>query len=146
MVWLELLQYIADKLQKADSGLYIVLGLHDPRVLPLKDKDCIVLYRGQEAQDEQGASFTPCSITCYLECWTRDDSPNLAKGYEKLTALETKADKVLLSIKEESGMISASTQILDLVIKQKAGDMDSARPLIGSLYTLSASVYTQEGD
>lgn len=146
MVWLKLLQYIADKLQEADSGLYVVLGLHDPRVLPLKDKDCVVLYRGQEAQDEQGASFTPCSITCYLECWTRDDSPNLDKGYEKLTALETKVDKVLLSIKEESGMISASTQILDLVIKQKAGDMDSARPLIGSLYTLSASVYTQEGD
>lgn len=144
MVWLDLLNYIADSIGAIEEAPAIVIGGKHPEMLGVKPDSAgaVVLIRGTETFKNRGLQYNAV-VTFFLECWIRNDSPNMEEGYEQIAELEEKVDRVLATIKGNSGMITETAQLMDISIKTKAGDLDGRRPLVGSQYTIEAFIYEE---
>lgn len=144
MVWLDLLNYIADSIGAIEEAPAIVIGGKRPEMLGVKPDSAgaVVLIRGTETFKNRGLQYNKV-VTFFLECWVRNDSPDMGEGYEQIAELEEKVDGVLKSIKGNSGMITETAQLMDISIKNKAGDLDGRRPLVGSQYTIEAFIYEE---
>ena len=142
MVWLDLLNYIAENIGAIEEAPAIVIGGKRPEMLGVKPDSAgaVVLIRGTETFKNRGLQYNKV-VTFFLECWVRNDSPDMGEGYEQIAELEEKVDGVLKSIKGNSGMITETAQLMDISIKNKAGDLDGRRPLVGSQYTIEAFIY-----
>lgn len=144
MVWLDLLNYIAENIGAIEEAPAIVIGGKRPEMLGVKPDSAgaVVLIRGTETFKNRGLQYNKV-VTFFLECWVRNDSPDMGEGYEQIAELEEKVDGVLKSIKGNSGMITETAQLMDISIKNKAGDLDGRRPLVGSQYTIEAFIYEE---
>ncbi len=145
MVWIELLNHIADSIGAIEEAPTVVIGGKRPEMLGIKpdSNGAVVLIRGTETFKNRGLSYNKV-VTFFLECWIRNDSPDMAEGYEQIAELEEKVDDVLQALKEASGMITETAQLMDISIKNRAGDLDGRRPLVGSQYTIEALIYEEE--
>ena len=145
MVWIELLNHIADSIGAIEEAPTVVIGGKRPEMLGVKpdSNGAVVLIRGTETFKNRGLQYNKV-VTFFLECWIRNDSPDMAEGYEQIAELEEKVDGVLQALKTASGMITETAQLMDISIKNRAGDLDGRRPLVGSQYTIEALIYEEE--
>lgn len=144
MIWYDALSYIRGKIAGLEYAPSVELGAKNPKMLSLDagGPGAVLLIRGQEASEDEGLQ-SYIKVTVYLECWVRSDAQSLEAGYTQLAALETRIDGVLEAIREESEMITPGYQLMDIVVDQKTGDVDSMRPLIGSQYTVILTVHKE---
>lgn len=144
-VWNDVLHYVAEKIKVIEDAPTVTIGGKRPEMLGIKpdSNGAVVLIRGVEEYKYNGLQYN-VAITFFLQAWIRNDDPDMVNGYDQLAVLEEKVDAVISSVKEISGMMSETAQLMDISVKRRAGDLDSRRPLCGSQYTIEAFVYEAE--
>lgn len=142
MVWYRLLSRIEQAMKVAGIPK-VRYGALDPRTQGVNRDGMVFLIRGYEGDDTDDDLIMYRTVTFYLECWVREDSPDFRESYALLAEKEEIIDAVLEKIKGESGMIDNTIQLIDLHVDQKTGDMGTLRPLCGVQYAVTATVYVE---
>ena len=151
IMWFELLRRIQDVLMTCKVSSPVQLGAVIPQHA---DIGKIMLVRGSETVNDESIE-NELLVTIYLEAWVRNDDPDLSVGYARISELEGQIDAALKQMRQAVGSLNedicvlngSNYQILDLKVKQKTGDLDALRPLIGSQYTIECRLFdlTREG-
>lgn len=144
-MWLDVLGYIAEVLRAKQAAGHVIIGGVNPTQAGVDRDGVVILMRGEEAPGDDRVAGG-LVVTFYLETWIRDDSPDIRQGYECLRELELRVDEVLTQVRTDIGalndpMINDTYQLVDLQVTQKVGDADSLRPLVGTQYTVLATIY-----
>lgn len=147
MMWFEVLQRIRDKLNESGLSISAKLGALIPQHAEISGAGTIMLVRGSETKNDESMQ-DELLMTFYLEAWVRDDEAEFESGYSLLAGLEERIEVVLGSIrnsvgalKEDVCVLNCGYQILDICVKQKVGDLDSMRPLLGTQYTIEVRLF-----
>lgn len=147
MMWFEVLQRIRDALNESGLSIHAKLGALIPQHAEVSRAGTIMLVRGSETKNDESMQ-DELLMTFYLEAWVRDDEAEFEPGYNLLASLEDRIEVVLGSIRNSVGALKESVcvlncgyQILDICVKQKVGDLDSMRPLLGTQYTIEVRLF-----
>lgn len=153
-MWFELLKRLNDVLTSHKVSAPVQLGAVIPQHADIDEIGTIMLVRGSETANDESME-NELLVTIYLEAWVRNDAPDLAVGYARISELEGQIDAALKEMRQAVGSLNESVcvlsdsnyQILDLKVKQKTGDLDALRPLLGSQYTIECRLFdlTREG-
>lgn len=154
IMWFELLKRIQDVLMACKVSAPVQLGAVIPQHADVDEIGKIMLVRGSEMANDESAE-NELLVTIYLEAWVRNDDPDLSVGYARISELEEQIDTALKQMRQAVGSLNedicvlngSNYQILDLKVKQKTGDLDALRPLLGSQYTIECRLFdlTREG-
>lgn len=152
IMWFELLKRIQDVLMTCKVSAPVQLGAVIPQAA-VDEIGKIMLVRGSETVNDESIE-NELLVTIYLEAWVRNDDPDLSVGYARISELEGQIDIALKKMRQAVGslnedicVLNSNYQILDLKVKQKTGDLDALRPLLGSQYTIECRLFdlTREG-
>ena len=153
-MWFELLKRLNDVLTSHKVSAPVQLGAVIPQHADIDEIGKIMLVRGSETANDESME-NELLVTIYLEAWVRNDDPDLAVGYAQISELEGQIDVALKNMRQAVGSLNESVcvlsdsnyQILDFKVKQKTGDLDALRPLLGSQYTIECRLFdlTREG-
>lgn len=154
IMWFELLERIQDVLTACKVSGPVQFGAVMPQYADVDEIGKIMLIRGSEMANDESAE-NELLVTIYLEAWVRNDDPDLSVGYARISELEGQIDAALKQMRQAVGSLNedicvlndSNYQILDLKVKQKAGDLDALRPFLGSQYTIECRLFdlTREG-
>ncbi len=146
-MWYELLYKLADVIGQANIVHEVKVGAYKPTNANVTDEGVILLMRGDET-NKDAKLHNRVDMTFYIELWTRGDVKDLSDGHKRLHDLEMAFEEVFISYREKLGALDATAcmldsgwQIMDICVDTRRGDLDSIRPLIGSQYTVTASLY-----
>ena len=148
IMWFELLKRIQDVLMTCKVSAPVQLGAVIPQHATVDEIGKIMLVRGAETVNDESIE-NELLVTIYLEAWVRNDDPDLSVGYARISELEGQIDAALKQMRQAVGSLnedicvlnSSNYQILDLKVKQKTGDLDALRPLLGSQYTIECRLF-----
>ena len=147
-MWFELLKRLKDVLTSHNVSAPVQLGAVIPQHADVDEIGKIMLVRGSETVNDESIE-NELLVTIYLEAWVRNDDPDLSVGYARISELEGQIDTALKQMRQAVGSLNESVcvlsdsnyQILDFKVKQKTGDLDALRPLLGSQYTIECRLF-----
>lgn len=146
-----LLEKIKGILEGQSDAPKVMYGAINPKALDVGKNGSVLLIRGNETAN-QLETHTERIVTFYMELWTKEHGKDVGNAYESIDRLEQVVDGALtdyrekvLSLYEEDAFLNDNLQVLDVVITDKVGDMDSMRPLIGVQYTVQVRLYERYG-
>ena len=132
-VWYDILIHLRDYLRNTPDipAAIIEAGALSPEDINLAKGGAIFLIRDHEPNEvlyQGGEGY----VVFFAENWIRDDSPDPALGYDKLSkqedAFKAALTKWLYTV--DSHALGADIQHIE--IEETMGDADSHRPLLGS--------------
>ncbi len=147
-MWLKTLRMLKDTLEQLEVADSVKLGGYAPSAIrpSTTGKGCVCLLREKEIEQNIDLIHSK-EISIFLDGWVQNGSKDFEDGYEDLTALENRIESALAYFQEETDYIDDDNkvQFMGLEVREKIGDLDSVRPLIGVRYHIIVEVYKQEG-
>jgi hypothetical protein len=144
-MWFELMQHIKQYIDNKGKDWNVILGAMRPQAAKISSHGVVMIIRGETTPGDNTIQ-SEMQQEIFVEVWGREDSPDLAQGYELMANLESNLDVIMSDLRKQCSELNPDIciipdtgyQIIDIKCTSKVGDHDSVRPLIGTQYRFVA--------